>query len=128
MTKYIVDTNFVLRYLLADNIEQFEKTKHFFSLAQKGEIKVILLESVFTEIIFVLSSFYKVPRSEIHLSISAFLAYRGLITDTHLLLKALDYYKISRLHIVDCLIAAKTKSEDIDILTFDAELEKFVSA
>ena len=37
MKKYIADTNFILRYLLADNEEGYKKTKIIFEQARIGK-------------------------------------------------------------------------------------------
>jgi len=65
MKKYIADTNFILRYLLADNKEGYKQAEIIFNQARVGKCHVEIHQSVFTEVIFVLSSFYKVPRIEI---------------------------------------------------------------
>ena len=65
MKEYIVDTNFILRYLLADNKEQFKKAKIIFDKAKEGNTRIILEQAVFVEVIFVLFSFYKVPKDKI---------------------------------------------------------------
>ncbi|WP_425364526.1 hypothetical protein [Candidatus Tisiphia endosymbiont of Mystacides longicornis] len=39
----------------------FSKTKEIFEQAKTGHITLIIEQTVFTEVIFVLSSFYKVP-------------------------------------------------------------------
>ena len=57
--KYICDTNFIIRYLLADNQEMFTKTKEIFDKAKIGQVTLIIEQTVFTEVVFVLSSFIK---------------------------------------------------------------------
>jgi predicted nucleic acid-binding protein len=74
--KYICDTNFILRYLLADNSEMFDKAKAIFKEVNAGESTIILEQAVFTEVVFVLSSFYKVPKAEIVKILSDLLAYK----------------------------------------------------
>ena len=65
MKKYIADTNFILRYLLADNKEDYKKTKIIFEKVRIGKCQIEIIQSVFAEVIFVLSSFYEVPKIEI---------------------------------------------------------------
>ena len=80
MKKYIADTNFILRYLLADNQESYKQTKLIFEKARIGKSQIDIEQSVFTEVIFVLSSFYKVPRSEIVSILKSLLSYKGSVT------------------------------------------------
>ena len=79
--KYYCDTNFVVRYLLGDNHEMLSKTKMIFEQVQTGKISLILEQTVFTEIVFVLSSFYKVPKGKISKILSELLAYKGIICE-----------------------------------------------
>ena len=97
--KYYCDTNFVVRYLLGDNHEMLSKTKMIFEQVQTGKISLILEQTVFTEIVFVLSSFYKVPKGKISKILSELLAYKGIICeDKESFLLALDLYNKQNLN------------------------------
>lgn len=121
--KYIIDTNFIIRYLIADNKEQFIKAKEIFDQAKSGQISIILEQTVFTETIFVLNSFYKVPREKICTILSELLTYKGIKCEKEILLRALKIYQDENLHIVDSVLLSKSKNEDISILTFDEKLK-----
>ena len=121
--KYYCDTNFVVRYLLGDNQEMLLKTKEVFEQVQTGKIFLILEQAVFTEIVFILSSFYKVPKNKISEILSELLAYKGIVCeDKESLLLALDLYNKQNLHIIDCLLIAKAEASNLDILSFDQKL------
>lgn len=123
MKKYIVDTNFILRYLLADNKEQYKQTKNIFDQARDGRIQIKLEQCVFVEVIFVLSSFYKTPKNKIIEIMYSFLAYKGIETEKDLFHNALEIYQNHNIHIVDSIIAAKSVLNNIPMLTFDKKLE-----
>lgn len=121
--KYYCDTNFIIRYLLGDNQDMLLKTKKIFEQVQAGKIFLILEQTVFTEIVFVLSSFYRVPKNKISEILSELLIYKGIVcADKESLLLALDLYNKQNLHIVDCLLIAKAKASNLDILSFDQKL------
>jgi predicted nucleic-acid-binding protein len=120
--KYICDTNFIIRYLLADNQEMFIKTKEIFDKAKIGQVTLIIEQTVFTEVVFVLSSFYQVPKAKIAETLTELLTYKGIDSDIETLLSALDYYQRQNIHIVDCLLLAKSKSTNVPILSFDHKL------
>lgn len=128
MKKYIADTNFILRYLLADNQESYKQTKLIFEKARIGKSQIDIEQSVFTEVIFVLSSFYKVPRSEIVSILKSLLSYKGIKVDSDIYPIALDLYLENNIHIVDAIIAVKTLSSDSELLTFDKKLQNVISA
>jgi predicted nucleic-acid-binding protein len=124
--KYLCDTNFILRYLLADNPPMFAKAKEIFDQAKTGKVTLILEQAVFTEVIFVLSSFYKVPKDTIAQILSDLLTYKGISSEKEVFALALDYYSKYTMHIVDCLLLAKNKLTNILVLTFDKQLNDYL--
>lgn len=123
--KYYCDTNFILRYLLADDEQNFIKAKNIFSSVQAGETSITIEQTVFTEVVFVLSSFYKVPKEKISGILRGFLSYKKVISeDKDSLLLALDIYDKQNLHIVDCILIAKSSIHNIEVISFDKKLNK----
>ena len=125
--KYICDTNFILRYLLADNKEMFAKVKEIFDKAKTGDINLILEQTVFTVVVFVLSSFYKVPREKIVLILSELLTYKGVKCEKEILIAALDCYIKHNIHIVDAILIAKSRAAATAIMTFDEKLMQILN-
>ena len=124
--KYLCDTNFILRYLLADNPQMFTKAKGIFDQAKTGKVILIIEQAVFTEVIFVLSSFYKVPKDTITQILSDLLTYKGISNEKEVFSLALDYYSKYNMHVVDCLLLAKNKLASIPVLTFDEQLTNYL--
>ena len=125
MKKYIIDTNTILRYLLNDHAAMFKEARHFFDLIKMGKARAYLEQAVFAETIGVLSKVYKVPKEEIAKVLKNLLMYKGILNaEKEVLLEALELYSNSELHILDCIIAAKTKLTHIEIMTFDVELKQ----
>ena len=127
MKKYIADTNFILRYLLADNKESYEETKIIFEQVRVGKCQIEIEQTVFTEVIFVLASFYEVPKLEIVRILKALLSYKGVKIDLAIYITALDIYSENNIHIVDSIIAAKTLASGDKLLTFDKKLQMVIS-
>ena len=127
--KYYCDTNFIIRYLLADDKEMFAKTKDIFAKTQNGEITLIIEQAIFTETIFVLSSFYKVPKANIIQVLGKLLAYKGITTtDKDTFLAALEIYNHHSIHIVDCLLIAKAKLNGLAVMSFDKKLHSLLAS
>ncbi|PCJ29797.1 MAG: PIN domain-containing protein [Rickettsiales bacterium] len=126
MKKYIADTNFILRYLLADNQESYHQTKIIFEQARIGKCQIEIEQSVFAEVIFVLSSFYEVPRLEIVKILKSLLSYKGIKVDSDIYSVALDVYLEHNIHIVDSIIAVKTLTSGDELLTFDKKLQNVI--
>ncbi|MEY3197453.1 MAG: hypothetical protein RLZZ59_824 [Pseudomonadota bacterium] len=127
MKKYIADTNFILRYLLADEPTSYKKAKAIFEEAREGECRIEVEQSVFTEVIFVLSSFYQVPKTEIVRILKSLLSYKGIVMDSDIYFGALDIYLENNIHIVDSILTSKTLSSGNKLLTFDKKLQNIVS-
>lgn len=126
MMQYIVDSNFILRYLLNDNFEQYKQTKLVFDDVKNGKIHIKLEQVVFVEVIFILTSFYKVPKEKIIEIMHSLLLYKGINTEKELLILALDLFKTHNIHIVDSIIAARAKLSNIEALTFDKKLATII--
>ena len=127
MKKYIADTNFILRYLLADSKEIYKQTKLIFEQARTGQCQIEIEQSVFTEVTFVLSSFYEVPRMEIVRILKSLLSYKGIKVDSDIYSNALDIYLENNIHIVDSIVALKTLKSGNELLTFDKKLQNVIS-
>lgn len=126
MNKYIIDTNFILRYLLADDKDQYKKANHFFNEAREGKVQIHLEQSVFVEVVFVLYSFYETPKGKIVETMHSLLSYKGIEAEKELLQNALKIFKENNIHIVDSIIAARCDLLQQQALTFDKKLEKII--
>ena len=126
---YLCDTNVIVRYLLGETTDQARIAMDLLDQTPSGQVKVMVLEAVFVETIFVLSKVYKVPRLELSQTMSNFLQYRGIINEAKSIwLRALEIYAMSNLHIVDCLLVTKAKQSEIQLVTFDKQLAKMISS
>ena len=121
----IVDANVILRYLLEDDEQLFEKAKNIFDEALNFQVEILLKEVVIAEVVYVLEKFYKVNRKEISQTLKNLITLRGIKTENkNFILKALDIYSDKNLDFVDCILCVM--SEQYDIETFDKKLNKCI--
>jgi len=120
------DTNVILRYLLADAPEFYEKAQRLFEKIRVGDEKAVILESVLVECVYVLTKFYKVPKAETAARLKELLLYKGVAnSDKEELIEALSIFAgKTPLDIVDCILSAKAKSSGMAMVTFDEKLKK----
>jgi predicted nucleic-acid-binding protein len=120
------DTNVLLRYLLADNEEQYQKILPFFESLKIGTEKAIILSEVLLETFYVLTKVYDVPQKEAAKALKNLLLYKGVINkDKVLLLKAFNFFlENNGISLLDCLLCIKTKKQKGKLLTFDQKLMK----
>ena len=119
------DTNFILRYLLRDNEEQFTETSEYFENVRIGKESALIVESVLVECLYVLTKHYKVPRDEAARSLAGIYIYKGIVNpDRDILLKALSLFAESSLDPVDCILLQKNALEGHSVRTFDKAILK----
>lgn len=122
--KIFLDTNFLLRYYLKDNPEQFEDCKNLILQIEEGKFKVYASALIFLEISYVLKSVYKFPLSDIIDVLDSIFSIRGItIIDKTNTKIALQFYKKYKIKFTDCLIASQLPKDTI-LVSFDEELLK----
>ncbi|MGO9174470.1 MAG: PIN domain-containing protein [Rhodomicrobium sp.] len=128
MTIHVIDTNIMLRFLLADHEEHFERAKQLMSGVQAGKRKAHLAESVLAECIFVLTKFYKVPKAEAAGKLGELLDYKGFTGD-HLpiLRSALAIFVAHKIAFVDAVILATARHHGWRLESFDKALSKLAA-
>jgi len=122
----LVDTNLIIRYLVQDHEQHSRIASRLFDSCARGELTLVLLPTVVAECVFVLESFYKHPRAEIARILAALISSRGVeLADIDSHRDALTRYGASKLHFVDCLIAATAATVAIPVATLDREFRRF---
>jgi predicted nucleic-acid-binding protein len=120
----LIDTNYILRYLLKDIEDQY-------LLAQS----VIERESIFipdfivAEIIYVLERVYLIDRKNIENALSGLFSYPNLIFhERAVILQSLSIYSSKGVDYSDALLIAYYKADEKNkVFTFDKKLTKLIS-
>jgi len=122
----LVDTNLIVRYLVQDHEKHAKAAGKLFDACDRGEVVIVVLPTVLAECVFVLESFYEHPRGHIVAALGRLIASPGVeISGVEIHLDALHRYQKTKVHFVDCLIAATSTSEEIPVATFDENFRKF---
>jgi len=122
----LVDTNLIVRYLVQDHEKHAKTAGAFFDACDRGEVVIVLLPEVLAECVFVLESFYEHSRADIGSALGRLISSPGVeIRDMAIHLDGLDRYRRTKVHFVDCLIAANAVAEDMAVVTFDHDFRKF---
>ena len=124
MKDYLLDTNFVLRYLLNDIPSQADIIESFLLKAKLGTISLFVPLLVFVEIDFALSKFYHFKKEEIaeKLKFIAEIEYLD-VEKREILTNALNFYNSHSVSFVDALFLVESKKSGRELLTFDKKLE-----
>ncbi|HCR35612.1 hypothetical protein A2130_00805 [Candidatus Woesebacteria bacterium GWC2_33_12] len=121
-----VDTNFFLRFLLADVTNQHNEAKEFFLKSADGKFSPFTSVIVFFEVYWVILGQFKKDKEKVIQTLKKILSLKFIeIENSDLLEKAVNIYAGSSLGLVDCynLVYAKSKNA-IDFKTFDKDLIK----
>lgn len=123
------DTNVILRYLLKDIPDQYEKSAEFFEKVRSGTERAVILESVLVECVYILLKFYRVPKGEVAASLTGLLHYRGVVNrDKDAMVEALRVFAENNLDVVDCMLVAKGNHDNMTLFSFDKALNKLQQA
>ena len=115
----LLDTNYILRYLLRDNEEMFTKAKEVISNQQ-----CVILESVLAEVVYVLNGVYKTPKPLVAKTLSQFISLDNISMhqSVSIFITALELYQSRNLDFVDCCLCSR--KDQYKIKTFDKKLTK----
>jgi len=123
----LVDTNLIVRYLVQDHDKHARAAGKLFDACDRGDVGIVVLPVVLAECLFVLESFYKHPRTDIASALGRLISSPGVeISEVTIHLDALNRYKRTKAHFVDCLIAATAVAKNVSVATFDQDFRKFV--
>jgi len=121
----LVDSNLIVRYLVQDHEKHAKAAGKLFDACDRGDVVIVVLPAVLAECVFVLDSFYEHPRGDIASALGRLLSSPGVEIDAAIHLDALDRYRKTKVHFVDCLIAATAATEDMSVASFDQDFRKF---
>lgn len=126
MSRRLIDTNLIVRHLVQDHALHAKAAGQLFEASDRGEITLVILPAVLAECVFVLESFYQHPRADIARVLSDLISSPGLeLEDLPAHLDALKRYGATRVHFVDCMVAATAVARGFRVATFDQDFQKF---
>ena len=121
----VVDTNVILRYLLADHEEHFDLAKEFMDKVRDGETRAYLTDAVLAECVYVLLKVYEVPKERVADSLSAILSLRGVTgPNVAAMQSALKTFAVRNIDFVDALVLATARHNDWPCFSFDRALAR----
>lgn len=120
-----VDTNILVRHLTADPPDQARRATSF--LAEGHQL--MLADLVVAETIYVLESFYRVPRRQVAEAIRALIAFPSMVcVDPALLLRAVEVYEVDRLDFAEAYLVACAETTGIgNVASFDRAIDRVAS-
>jgi predicted nucleic acid-binding protein len=122
----LVDTNLIIRHLMQDHDRHAKIAGRLFEACDRGELTLVVLPAVVAECVFVLESVYNRTRADIARAVGGLFSSPGVeLVDLPIHLDALNRYGKSKLHFVDCTIAAVAAAHGLPVATLDSGFKKF---
>ena len=117
-----VDTNVLVRHLTGDPPEQAARATRLLAEAEQ----LLLADLIVAEVVYVLESFYEVPRPRVAELVRAIIAFPAIgVADESLLLRALEVYEVHRLDFADAYLVAQAEAAGVDaVVSFDKAIER----
>ncbi len=112
----------LIRHLTGDPPEMAARA----TKALAGSAELLLADLIVAECVYVLESFYEVPRERVAELMRAGIALPTIKTlDPATLLRALEFYEVERLDFAEAYLVAQAEATGVDIiLSFDKSIDR----
>jgi predicted nucleic-acid-binding protein len=121
-----LDANAILRYLRDDVPVQANAVRLRLIQAQAGRLVLEIHPLILAEVLFVLQSFYAVPRQKIAAVLTTFLDTPGIkMHEERRVREAFTRYLKNKVSFIDAYLAVLGAEFSWEILSFDKGLDKF---
>lgn len=116
-----VDTNYIIRYLVNDNIEMANIAEEI--LTSKN---VFISNEILAEVVYVLFGVYKISKIDISNELLKLIDFDNIsVSNMKVIKQTFEIFKTKNLDFVDCLLCAYSNQDEI--VTFDKKLNKCIS-
>ena len=116
-----IDTNYIVRYLVNDNIEMAEMAEEILTSRN-----VFISNEIFAEVVYVLLGVYKIKKEDISNQFLELIDFENIsVSNLKVIKQSFELFKTKNLDFVDCLLCAYSRQDKI--VTFDKKLNKCIS-
>ena len=124
MTQYLLDTNVILRHLLAEPADQALAAKSLFEAADRGECVLVLTALVLAEVVFTLEAFYRRSKVQIAAVLTEMMQQKGIeVEDGDLLVHALNHYGDAKGHFINAYLSVTSVATGYPVVSFDTKFK-----
>jgi predicted nucleic acid-binding protein len=128
-TRYLVDTNVLLRFLSGQPPAQAAAARKLFGQAAKGDVVLDVSPVIVAEAFYTLHSFYGVDRKTAAEKLSLLLQQHGVkLRDASAVFAALAVIQSANVGFADAFLAASAADEKVAVASFDRDFDKLGTA
>jgi predicted nucleic acid-binding protein len=125
ITRYLVDTNVLLRFLSGEPAAQAAAARNLFERAAKGEVALDVSPMIVAETFYTFHSFYGVDKKIAAEKLSLLLQQHGVkLRDAGPVLSALNRLQPASVGFADAFLAAVAAEEKLPVASFDRDFDK----
>jgi predicted nucleic acid-binding protein len=124
MSKNLIDTNLIIRFLVNDDPKKVARVE---KLLRDKKYKNILLDTVIAEIIWVLSSYYLLDKKEVSEKIRALIHVDTIECNAFLINRALTLWEENNISYIDAYLAAVAELGNITLYSYDSKFKSIPS-
>lgn len=125
----LLDTNVILRFLLADHETLSPRANVYFQRAAEDELVLLISSVVVAECVFTLKSFYKLTRAEVTATLMQLLKLPNVsAVEGEVVKQALSFYAEKNVDFADAYLAALAQKKGLSVASFDRNLVKLGAA
>lgn len=126
MTKYLLDTNVLIRFILGDHDTHSPAARKLFGEACDGKCTLILTEVAVVEAVWVRHSFYNIKRNPITEGLSKVILSAGVrCMKRDEMLDALNRFASTKCDFLDSYLAALAGASSDHVATVDKDFDQF---
>jgi predicted nucleic-acid-binding protein len=117
-----VDINILVRHLTGDPPAMAEQATAYLASADR----LFLADLIVAETVYVLESYYEVPRDQVAQAMRSLIAFAAIETvDPALLLRAIEVYEVDRLDFAEAYLVACAESTGVGtVASFDKSIDR----
>ncbi len=124
MSKNLIDTNLIIRFLVNDDPAKVLKVEQ---LLKDKNNRNILLDTIIAEIIWVLTSYYTLDKSDIVEKVRALIHVETIECNAFLISRALSLWEENNISYVDGYLAAVAELGNMDLYSYDQKFRSILT-
>ncbi len=123
---YVLDSNVIIRFLMKDHADHFEKAKALFQRAEDGLCKLVIAPWILAEVAYTLLSLYRQERKQVAETLATLVTNTGIETlDREIVLDGIRRFRDKSVDFPDAMLAAQAVAMKLQPASFDSDLDKF---
>lgn len=117
----VLDTNILIRHLTGEPPDQARRAGRLLA----SGLQLALTDVVLAEVVFVLRSVYRLPRSSVAQAARAIVGFESIVcAEPHVAMRAIELYGETRLAFADAHVVAVAEATGADVASFDRGIDR----